>query len=77
MELRLRLLESFTAEGSDGRNYKVRAYDRLVHVPGTVDDWEPSGQVEYRLDDGRTVDVSREGTLRLHGTDVVLHSATA
>ena len=72
MELRLQLLDSFLSSGSDGKAYKVCAYDRLLHVPGTVDDWEPSGQVEYRLQDGRPVQVSREGAMRVAGTDVVL-----
>lgn len=74
MDLRLQLLDSFVARGSDGQSYKVCAYDRLVLVPGTVDDWEPSGQAEYRLDDGRPVDVAADGTMRLAGSQVVLAS---
>jgi hypothetical protein len=74
MELRLQLLESHHAKGSDGSRYKVCAYDRLVLVPGTTDDWEPSGQVEYRLEDGRRVDVAKDGTMCIAGTDVALAS---
>ncbi|RYY51730.1 MAG: hypothetical protein EOO24_66280 [Comamonadaceae bacterium] len=72
MELRLQLLDSFSAQGSDGQRYKVLAYDRLAHVPGTVDQWEPTGTVEYRLDDSRGVDVAADGSLRIHGTQVML-----
>lgn len=77
MELRLRLLDSLVASGSDGNKYKVCAYDRLVLVPGTTDDWEPCGQVEYRLEDGRRVDVSKDGTMCIAGAEVVLTSAAA
>jgi hypothetical protein len=75
MELRLHLLDTLVASGSDGNKYKVRAYDRLVLVPGTTDDWEPSGQVEYRLEDGRRVDVAKDGTMCIAGAEVVLISA--
>lgn len=74
MELRLQLLESFAAEGSDGKHYKVCAFDRLALVPGSVDAWEPLGQVEYRLADGRPVEVARDGTMRIPGSGVVLTS---
>lgn len=75
MDLRLQLLESFTATGSDGTTYKVCAYDRMVPDLAFADGgehWESSGMVEYRLDDGRPVDVQRDDTARIHGTDVVL-----
>lgn len=72
MDLRLQLLDSFTTRGSDGQSYKVRAYDRLVLVPGTLDNWEPAGQVEYRLEDGRPVNVRVDGTMRVAGSDVEL-----
>ena len=73
MELRHQLLESFTARGSDARDYKVRAYDRLALVPGSSDSWESTGVVEYRLEDGRLVDAAHDGTLRVTGTDIVLN----
>jgi hypothetical protein len=77
MELRLQMIESFPAQGSDGNRYKVRAYDRLALVPGTADRWEPMGQIEYRLEDGRHVGVGSDGTMRLAGSDVVLTPAPA
>lgn len=73
MDLQLHLLDSFTARGSDGASYKVCAYDRLardVSVPG--ERWESTGQAEYRLADGRAVEVGRDGSLRIAGTDVQL-----
>jgi hypothetical protein len=79
MDLRLRFLESFLATGSDGRTHKVRAYDRLVQVPtspGGDEQWESTGVAEYRLDDGRLVEVLRDGSLRIAGSDVVLEPAT-
>ena len=74
MDMRLRLLESFRATGSDGVTYKVMAYERLARdesLPGD-ENWEPSGQAEYRLADGRFVDVRRDGEMRIAGSDVVL-----
>ena len=75
MELRLSLLESFLARGSDGKSYKVRAFDRLVLVPGTADDWESTGVAEYRLEDNRLVATAKDGTLHISGSDVVLTPA--
>lgn len=72
MDLRFQLLDSFPARGSDGNSYKVCAFDRLAHVPGTADDWEPTGQAEYRLEDGRPVEIAADGTMRVAGSAVVL-----
>jgi len=80
MDLRLRLLESFSATGSDGGNYKVCAYERLAPDASLPDDdahWEPTGQAEYRLSDGRMVDVRRDGEMRIHGSDVLLTPTSA
>jgi hypothetical protein len=73
MDIRLHLLESFEATGSDGLRYKVCAYERLGLVPGSVDQWEPTGVAEYRLEDGRRVEVSRDDAMRLAGSGVVLN----
>ena len=75
MDLRLQFLESFVARGSDGQTYKVRAYDRLVRdlsIVNGVERWEPAGQAEYRLADGRAVAVGQDGVMRIHGFGVVL-----
>ncbi|MEJ7930761.1 hypothetical protein WG922_12345 [Ramlibacter sp. AN1015] len=77
MDMRLQFLESFFADGSDGQRYKVCAYDRLARTEGAagVESWEPTGQVEYRLSDGRLVDARPDGTLRISGGDVTITSA--
>lgn len=75
MDLRLQFLESFVARGSDGKIYKVRAYERLARDLSIVDGlehWEPAGQAEYRLADGRAVAVGRDGVMRIDGLGVLL-----
>jgi hypothetical protein len=77
MDRKLHQLESFTARGSDGGTYKVRAFEHLVRdesVPLRVDRWEPTGQAEYRLDDGRPVSVGRDGSMEIAGAGVRLES---
>lgn len=78
MERRLHLLESFDAQGTDGKTYRVRGYEQLVRDPSTVEAlerWEPNGLAEYRLDDGTPVDETRDGVMRVHDTGVQLSRA--
>jgi len=66
MDRKLHLLESFTAQGPDGQTYKVFGYEHLVRdetFAGPDEHWEPTGVSEYRLADGRRVDLA-DGTLR-------------
>ncbi|TWO70881.1 hypothetical protein FN976_13030 [Caenimonas sedimenti] len=73
MDLRLSLLDSFQATGSDGASYKVRAYDRLAPDPSLGGEhWESTGEIEYRLDDGRRLEVERGGKARIVGGNVEL-----
>jgi len=75
MDQRLHLLESFTAQGSDGARYKVCSYERLARDESIVDGqerWEPTGVVEYRLADGGRVDVGRDGTMRIASSGIEL-----
>lgn len=74
MELRLHLLDSFLAQGSDGGTYKVRAYERLAPDASLADGehWESTGVTEYRLDDGRLVDAQPDGSMRIARTGVAL-----
>jgi hypothetical protein len=70
MDMKLHLLESFTAQGTDGKTYKVLAYERLVRdesLPGG-EHWEPTGVSEYHLEDGRLVDMLPDGQIRVAGT---------
>jgi len=67
MDRKLHLLESFTAQGPDGQTYKVFGYEHLVRdetFAGPDEHWEPTGVSEYRLADGRRVDLAADGTLR-------------
>jgi len=80
MDLRLHMLESFMAKGSDGTSYKVCGYELLTPDASLLDGrehWEPTGQSEYRLADGRLVEVRRNGEMRIAGTDVRLEPAKA
>jgi hypothetical protein len=78
MDIRLHLLETFSARGSDGASYKVCAYDRLapdLSAGAGAEAWESTGVVEYRLQDGRLVHGGRDGTLHIVGSDVTLVAA--
>lgn len=64
MDKKLHLLETFTARGSDGQDYAVRGYEHLARWDdGASEAWEPTGQAEYRLADGRHVAVEADGTM--------------
>lgn len=71
MDLQLHLLETFTATSPDGRRLKVLAYERMAHDLSFAGDdrhWEPTGQLEYRLEDGRLVEAAPDGALRIART---------
>lgn len=75
MNLKLHLLQSFVAIGSDGATYKVRGYERLVEDPSFndgQDHWQPTGVVEYRLEDGALVDAHGDGSMRIVNSGVAL-----
>jgi hypothetical protein len=73
MDRKLHFLESFSAKGSDGQDYKVCGYEHLVRDPSTpVEHWEPTGEIEYRLQDGGRLEVRRDGTMRIESTGVAL-----
>ena len=68
MDMRLHLLESFRARAADGTVHKVCAYERMARDESLQDGgehWEPTGVLEYRLEDGRLVDARPDGSLRL------------
>ncbi len=76
MEKMIRRLETFIARGSDGQTYAVEAYEHLARVDVFADpqgQWEPTGQAEYRLSDGRAVEVEKDGGMRVSQTGVRLH----
>ena len=74
MDKKLHLLESFTARGSDGATYKVCGYEHLVRDESLIGEehWEPTGQAEYRLDNGQRIEMARDGSMRVAGTGVQL-----
>ncbi len=75
MERKLHLLDSFPAQGSDGKTYKVCGYEHMVRDESAVDGvehWEPTGVIEYRLADGQRVDVQADGTMLVSGSNVRL-----
>lgn len=80
MDLKLHLLETFNARGSDGAMYKICAYERMAPDPTRMppgEHWESTGVHELRLQDGRVVDVTSGGKLRIHGTSIDLQDERA
>lgn len=75
MEKTLRLLDTFSARGSDGKDYRVHAYEHLARldaVPDLQGEWQSTGLSEYKLADGRHVKVERDGRMSLPETGVTL-----
>ncbi len=75
MEKKLHLLESFNAQGSDGKRYVVHGYEHMAMVEtlsATPDQWEPTGTFEYKLADGRRIEVGRDETMTIPHSDVRL-----
>lgn len=76
MDRKLHLLDSFAASGADGQTYKVCAYEHLVKdlsLPtDATEHWEPSGIMEYRLENGASVEELADGSLRVRGTELAL-----
>lgn len=75
MEKMLHLLETFRASGSDGKVYVVHGYEhlaRLDSVPDSQGQWEPTGVAEYKLVDGRRIEVDKQGVMTVVDTGVRL-----
>ncbi|WP_418316324.1 hypothetical protein [Piscinibacter sakaiensis] len=75
MEKKLHLLESFHARGSDGKDYMVHCYEHLALVEtlsATPDQWEPTGQIEYKLADGHLVHVDQNDQMTIADSDIRL-----
>ena len=70
MDKQLHLLETFAARGADGATYTVKGFEHLARVdtvPDPQGQWEPTGQAEYRLEDGRHVEVGPDGSMSVGG----------
>jgi hypothetical protein len=79
MDKRIHRLETFTARGSDGKTYSVHGYEhqrRLDAFSADAGQWEPTGVAEYKLPDGRHVDLADDGTLVVAGSDLRLKRET-
>lgn len=75
MDLRLQLLDTFHAKGSDGAEYKVCAYERLRRdetLNDGQDHWLPTGVTEFRLESGELVDAHADGKMVVVRSGVML-----
>lgn len=75
MDKKLHRLETFAARGSDGRVYSVHGYEHLARVDaitGAPEQWEPTGEAEYKLADGRHLQMQQDGSLRLPDAGITL-----
>ncbi len=75
MDLKLQLLETFPAQGSDGKAYKVCAYERMRRDDSVHDGherWLSTGVTELRLDDGGQVAPRTDGTMTVLHTGITL-----
>lgn len=76
MDIKLQRLETIPATDAAGTSYTVHAYERLAHVPLLLDSrtqWEPTGEVEYRLASGERLDLDTAGDWLLPGGELRLH----
>jgi len=75
MEKMLHQLESFSTRGSDGNTYVVRGYEHLARLDAVRDvqgQWEPTGEAEYKLEDGRPVVVDADGMMTIPDSSIRL-----
>lgn len=71
MDKQLHLLETFRARDAAGAEHTVRAYEHLVRpgpTPDLLQPWEPTGLIEFRLDDGRALVMEPDGVFHLPGS---------
>lgn len=75
MEKKLHRLETFRVQDMHGAIYQVHAYEHLTHVDNLLDmqtQWEPTGEVEYKLATGEHVEVDQDGTMHVAGSSMPL-----
>lgn len=76
MDIKLHRLESFSAQDTQGKAYKVYGYELMARAYPWLDaavQWEPTGVVEYKLASGEHLDMARDGTLHEALTGLHLH----
>ena len=75
MPYRLHMLDSYPAVDGSGRSHTVRAYEHQVELERLTTDgrshWEPTGEVEYRLEGGEVLEPQADGSWR--GRTTALH----
>lgn len=81
MDRRLQRIDSFHAQGTDGNDYVVNAFEHLGRIDAVlphslIDDWLPLGLTELQLSDGRRVDEDDQGRMSIVGTDIELQRMT-
>ena len=75
MDKKLQRLETHRLAGDDGQAYVVHGYEHLTRLDGTpdgVDQWEPTGQFEYKLADGTPLQVHADGSMTISRSGVRL-----
>jgi len=75
MDRQFHLLDTFPASGSDGRTYKVCAYEHLRRdesVGAAQEHWLPTGQTEYRLESGELLHPRQDGSMVIPASGVTL-----
>jgi hypothetical protein len=80
MDKKLHLLETFTAQGSDGKQYVVHGYEHLARVDAlsaAAEQWEPTGDAEYKLADGRHVQIDGNNQMMVPASGLKLERAAA
>lgn len=71
MEIKLHQLDTFAVRDAQGAARTVKAYERLARVHTLLDEraqWEPTGIVEFRLDNGEAVTADADGGLSVAAT---------
>lgn len=71
MEIKLHQLDTFPVRDAQGAARTVKAYERLARVHTLLDEraqWEPTGLVEFRLDNGEAVTADADGSLSVAST---------
>jgi hypothetical protein len=78
MDLKLHLLDSFPAQGSDGKDYKVCAYERMRRDE-TIHDgqerWLSTGVTELRLAGGDQIGAGNDGSMTVLHNGITLKRA--
>jgi hypothetical protein len=76
MDKKLHRLETFRVQDMHGATYKVHAYEHMTRVDTLMDmrtEWEPTGEVEYKLSTGERIDFDEDGTMHVAGSTMPLH----